>query len=199
MRVITPIRPVLVLAGAGLVRAVCLLLSMLAGAVPALRRFFGLRWLRPEERRYLSVLGFALFLAAGVIWMSVMPGIAGADSKLCFTAARELLTGEFAPWEPVAFSYRHKELAAGYAYTYPSQNGLILLMAVLVRVFGDYAVTAFRLLNLVMLWAGHRFLLAFLFPGRKTGRLPRICISAGRRTRTSRWRKPRNCWESIPA
>ncbi|MFQ8842985.1 MAG: hypothetical protein ACLR8P_21000 [Clostridium fessum] len=48
----------------------------------------------------------------------------------------------------MAYSYGTAEGPLGYAYTYPSQNGLILYMAVLAFFFGDAAYVVFQILNI---------------------------------------------------
>ena len=63
-------------------------------------------------------------------------------------SAQGLLQGDFSAWEPVAYSYGTAEGPLGYAYTYPSQNGLILYMAVLAFFFGDAAYAVFQILNI---------------------------------------------------
>lgn len=57
-----------------------------------------------------------------------------ADQKRCFAAATSLLAGDYSPWEK-----------GGYAYIYPNQNGLILFLALLQKIFGvgNYLVVQF--------------------------------------------------------
>ena len=69
-------------------------------------------------------------------------------------SAQGLLQGDFSAWEPVAYSYGTAEGPLGYAYTYPSQNGLILYMAVLAFFFGDAAYAVFQILNIGFLFWG---------------------------------------------
>lgn len=100
-------------------------------------------------------------LAAGIAWLCFLNGGITSDSYCCFEAAREFLEGKYSAWEAVPFSYGKD--VTGYAYTYPSQNGLILYFALLVRLFGfDAAPAAARILNLVYLYAGTWFLVHFL-------------------------------------
>ncbi len=79
----------------------------------------------------------ASFLAAAayLFWILLVPSWGGSDSHQCMASAQGLLQGDFSAWEPVAYSYGTAEGPLGYAYTYPSQNGLILYMAVLAFFF----------------------------------------------------------------
>ena len=57
-----------------------------------------------------------------------------SDQKDCFDAAASLLNGDCSPWEK-----------GGYAYVYPNQNGLILFLALVQKLFGvgNYLVIQF--------------------------------------------------------
>ncbi len=83
-----------------------------------------------------------------ILWIFLVPSWSAADSHFCMTSAKGLLCGDYSSWERVPFSYGAYENATGYAYTYPSQNGLILYMAVLSFVFGDAAFVFFQILNI---------------------------------------------------
>ena len=83
-----------------------------------------------------------------LFWLLLVPSWGGSDSHQCMVAAQGLLHGDFSAWEPVAYSYGAAEGPLGYAYTYPSQNGLILYMAVLAFFFGEAAYAVFQILNI---------------------------------------------------
>lgn len=80
---------------------------------------------------------------AYLFWILLVPSWGGSDSHQCMASLQGLLQGDFSAWEPVAYSYGTAEGPLGYAYTYPSQNGLILYMAVLAFFFGDAAYVSF--------------------------------------------------------
>ncbi len=83
-----------------------------------------------------------------LLWILLVPSWGGSDSHQSMAAAQGLLQGDFSAWEPVAYSYGTAEGLLGYAYTYPSQNGLILYMAVLAFFFGEAAYAVFQILNI---------------------------------------------------
>ena len=89
-----------------------------------------------------------LAAAAYLLWILLVPSWGGSDSHQCMVSAQGLLHGDFSAWEPVAYSYGTAEGPLGYAYTYPSQNGLILYMAVLSFFFGEAAYAVFQILNI---------------------------------------------------
>ena len=103
-----------------------------------------------EERKRICRKNQWLLLAAAayLFWILLVPSWGGSDSHQCMASAQGLLQGDFSAWEPVAYSYGTAEGPLGYAYTYPSQNGLILYMAVLVFFFGDVAYAVFQILNI---------------------------------------------------
>ena len=103
-----------------------------------------------EERKRICRKNQWLLLAAAayLFWILIVPSWGGSDSHQCMASAQGLLQGDFSAWEPVAYSYGTAEGPLGYAYTYPSQNGLILYMAVLVFFFGDVAYAVFQILNI---------------------------------------------------
>lgn len=83
-----------------------------------------------EERKRICRKNQWLLLAAAayLFWILLVPSWGGFDSHQCMASAQGLLQGDFSAWEPVAYSYGTAEGPLGYAYTYPSQNGLILYM-----------------------------------------------------------------------
>ncbi|RHQ20332.1 hypothetical protein DW970_03865 [Clostridium sp. AM48-13] len=86
---------------------------------------------RRKERKCRKNQWLLLAAAAYLFWILLVPSWGGSDSHQCMASAQGLLQGDFSAWEPVAYSYGTAEGPLGYAYTYPSQNGLILYMAVL--------------------------------------------------------------------
>lgn len=96
------------------------------------------------ENRWLLLLTAVCY----VFWILLVPSWGSTDSHQCMAAAQGLLQGDFSAWEPVAYSYGAAEGPLGYAYTYPSQNGLILYMAVLAFFFGEAAYAVFQILNI---------------------------------------------------
>ena len=102
------------------------------------------KWRRRTET-YLPENQWLLLAAAAYLLDSpLVPSWGGSDSHQCMASAQGLLQGDFSAWEPVAYSYGTAEGPLGYAYTYPSQNGLILYMAVLAFFFGDAAYVVSR-------------------------------------------------------
>lgn len=88
-----------------------------------------------------------------ILWIFLVPSWGGADSRLCMKAASGFLQGDFSAWEPVPFTYGTPG-CTGYAYTYPSQNGLILYVALLSFFFGDAAHVLFQVLNILFFVLG---------------------------------------------
>lgn len=103
---------------------------------------------RRKERKCRKNQWLLLAAAAYLFWILLVPSWGGSDSHQCMASAQGLLQGDFSAWEPVAYSYGTAEGPLGYAYTYPSQNGLILYMAVLAFFFGDAAYVVFQILNI---------------------------------------------------
>lgn len=103
---------------------------------------------RRKERKCRKNQWLLLAAAAYLFWILLVPSWGGSDSHQCMASAQGLLHGDFSAWEPVAYSYGTAEGPLGYAYTYPSQNGLILYMAVLAFFFGDAAYVVFQILNI---------------------------------------------------
>ncbi len=103
---------------------------------------------RRKERKCRKNQWLLLAAAAYLFWILLVPSWGGSDSHQCMASAQGLLHGDFSAWEPVAYSYGTAEGLLGYAYTYPSQNGLILYMAVLAFFFGDAAYVVFQILNI---------------------------------------------------
>ncbi len=88
------------------------------------------------------------------LWILLIPSWGGSDSHQCMISAQGLLQGDFSAWEPVAYSYGAVEEPLGYAYTYPSQNGLILYMAALSFFFGEAAFAVFQIFNIAFFFLG---------------------------------------------
>ncbi|MGI6002310.1 MAG: hypothetical protein ACOX74_01625 [Lachnospiraceae bacterium] len=120
--------------------------------------------LRASKRKHAvrpELITAAAVFAAGILWLIFVPGKLEADAQRCYRCAKLWLAGNYEPWKHTAFCYGGTE--EGYAYTYPSQNGLILYMIGLIRLFGSkYASTAFRVINLAALLAGTWALTVFL-------------------------------------
>lgn len=96
-----------------------------------------------KTNKFWIILAIVIYM----LWIILVPSWGCADSHRCMESAERLLQGDYSSWKHVPFSYGLSEGATGYAYTYPSQNGLILYMAVLCFVFGDAAFAAFQILN----------------------------------------------------
>lgn len=97
-----------------------------------------------REKRYVRI----LIAVAGfyLVWLLAMLIWGGSDSRMSMASARLLLSGDTSPWEPCTFLYGGGP--AGYAYTYPVQNGLILYMvpaAFLFREAAPYVLQAFNI------------------------------------------------------
>ena len=110
--------------------------------------------LRPANagRRPLLVL-CAVCAAFGILWMAIVPDYAGSDSALSMKIAGQFLEGNYQAWDKALF--RYSDDTSGYVWAYPNQNGLILYMALLIRIFGSAAAPAvFRALNLGYLLLG---------------------------------------------
>lgn len=99
-----------------------------------------------------------LFIAAGcyVIWLLLTGYWPGSDQRMTLESGQALLRGDFSPWEPYGFVYGSQPL--GYAYTYPSQNGLILYFALLSLFFRGYTAYAAQALNIVFVVFGMYYL-----------------------------------------
>lgn len=136
-----------------------------------------------RERRFMCVLiTVALCYLAWVLFMLVW---GGADSRLCMASARALLQGDRTPWAPVPFQYGNSSQPVGYAYTYPSQNGLILYMLPAAFLFGEaapYVLQAinigFFILGVLSLWSLMEPTQKKSAPGMALSCRSRICVYA---------------------
>lgn len=101
-----------------------------------------------------------LFAAAGimVIWLMLTCFWPGSDQRMAFESARALLRGDYSPWQPIAFTYGSPMTPRGYAYTYPSQNGLILFFSAVTFFFGEASPYVLQFFNVIFLAAGIFFL-----------------------------------------
>ena len=103
---------------------------------------------------------------AGLLWMAVVPSYAGSDSRISMKVAGEFLNGDYRAFEKALFRYGND--TSGYVWTYPNQTGLILYMALLIRIFGEaFAPMVFRILNLGFLLLGTWCMTDFFGGGRK--------------------------------
>lgn len=100
----------------------------------------------------------AVFL---IVWLVLTQFLPISDQRLCLQSAQALLKGNYLPWAPVAFSYGSKSLA-GYAYTYPTQNGLILYFAAVSALFKHTAPYVLQFLNIIFLILGMYSLCRFM-------------------------------------
>lgn len=98
-----------------------------------------------QERRFMRVLMVAVLFY--LIWIVLMLVWGGADSRLSMASARALLQGERTPWFSIPFQYGNSSQPIGYAYTYPSQNGLILYMIPAAFLFGEAAPYVLQAVN----------------------------------------------------
>ena len=103
-----------------------------------------------RERRYVRV----LLAAAGLylLWLLFMLIWGGSDSRMSMSSALLLLSGDTSPWEPYTFLYGGGP--AGYAYTYPVQNGLILYMVPAAFLFGKAAPYVLQAANIGFFFLG---------------------------------------------
>ena len=122
---------------------------------------------RRKERKCRKNQWLLLAAAAYLFWILLVPSWGGSDSHQCMASAQGLLQGDFSAWEPVAYSYGTAEGPLGYAYTYPSQNGLILYMAVLAFFFGDAALCSFPDFKYRIFYSGDREPAADDGPGKR--------------------------------
>lgn len=101
-----------------------------------------------------------IFAAAGfyLIWILITMYWPNSDQRMAMESASALLSGDYSPWDAVGFVYASPMVPVGYAYTYPSQNGLILFLAVIVMIFRDYTPYAVQILNIGFLFGGVYFL-----------------------------------------
>lgn len=109
-----------------------------------------------------------IMIAAGLcgIWILLTRFWLSSDQRLAFESAQAFVEGNYMPWMPVSFQYGRS--VAGYAYTYPSQNGLILFFAMLAVVFDNMTPYVVQFLNILFLISGI-ICLARLYEGLNTG------------------------------
>ena len=101
-----------------------------------------------ERKRICRKNQWLLLAAAAYLLDSPCPVLGRFDSHQCMASAQDFCRAISAPGEPVAYSYGTAEGPLGYAYTYPSQNGLILYMAVLAFFLWRCGVCSFQILNI---------------------------------------------------
>lgn len=101
-----------------------------------------------------------LFIAAGicVIWILFTGFWPSSDQRLVFESAQAFLAKDYSPWAPTGYRYSDNMGVLGYAYTYPSQNGLILFFAAVASIFRDVTPYVLQALNIVFLIAGNLYL-----------------------------------------
>lgn len=135
---------------------VALFLLLLGAAVWMKRR--NIRpWKRLDDGAvYRRVMVFAA--AACGAWIFLTLFWPNSDQRLAFESAQALLEGNYLPWAPWGFRYGSQAGIIGYAYTYPSQNGLILFMALFTAVFGGITPYMLQLVNVVFLFLGSVYL-----------------------------------------
>lgn len=101
-----------------------------------------------------------LFIAMGIcaIWILFTGFWPSSDQRLVFESAQAFLMGDYSPWAPEGYRYSRDLGVLGYAYTYPSQNGLILFFAAIAFVFRDMTPYVLQFLNIFFLFAGNIFI-----------------------------------------
>lgn len=136
---------------------ILLLIVFLAGGVwYCRRRKDGKRRRGMTEKQYRRL----ILAAAGfyLIWLLITMYWPNSDQRMAMESAAALLTGDYSPWDEIGFVYASPMIPVGYAYTYPSQNGLILFLAAVAAVFRDYTPYAAQILNIGFFFAGAYFL-----------------------------------------
>lgn len=103
---------------------------------------------RQYRRLIIAMAGFYL------VWLLFTMYWPNSDQRMAMESARSLLAGDYSPWDEVGFVYASPMVPVGYAYTYPSQNGLILFLAVIVMIFRDITPYAVQILNIGFLFGG---------------------------------------------
>ena len=106
---------------------------------------------RTVSRRAAWLFGPAAFY---LLWILVSLVWGGSDSRYCLASAECLLRGDLSPWKAFPFQYGSPDAPAGYAYTYPSQNGLILYMVPFAFLFGDAAPYVMQACNVGFFFLG---------------------------------------------
>lgn len=104
------------------------------------------------RRMLLLLMGFCC------IWILLTCFLPGSDQRIALESAQALLDGNFSPWAPWGFSYSSPDGITGYAYTYPSQNGLILFFVAVSFVFRGLAPYALQVINTGFLLVGMVYL-----------------------------------------
>lgn len=101
-----------------------------------------------------------LLLVLGLcgIWILLTCFLPGSDQRMVYESAQALYDGNYSPWAPWGFRYGASEGITGYAYTYPSQNGLILYFAAVYFVFRELTPYVLQVMNIVFLLAGMIYL-----------------------------------------
>lgn len=138
------------------------------------------RTLSEDEGRSSGYAGYLrLFvMAAGfyVLWLLLTGYWVGSDQRMAVESGQALIRGDFSPWEPHGFTYSSPMTPRGYAYTYPSQNGLILYFAFLAFFFRELTPYAAQVFNIGFVLMG-MYCLCRLFElavfssgGKKTGK-----------------------------
>lgn len=95
----------------------------------------------------------------GILWILLMQFRPISDQRLAYESAQALLRKDWSPWVPEAFIYGKS--VTGYAYTYPSQNGLILYFALAAALFGELGPYVLQMLNVLLLIGGMLYLAGF--------------------------------------
>ena len=97
-----------------------------------------------------------LTAAAGIYVLWVLITLFGptSDQRLSLESAQALLNGNLTPWAPLGFGYRAEQGVTGYAFTYPSQNGLILFFAMVSFVFRSLTPYVLQIMNIGFLFLG---------------------------------------------
>lgn len=110
----------------------------------------------PTDREQKRKLYRLLFIAAGscVIWLLLTGYWPSSDQRMTMESGQALIRGDFSPWEPYGFVYGSPLTPRGYAYTYPSQNGLILYFALLAFFFRGLTPYAAQVINIIFVMFG---------------------------------------------
>lgn len=108
------------------------------------------------------------YICLMLVWVVCMQVMPRADQLKCFLSAGQYMEGEFYNW-----SKGH------YCYIYPNQNGFILILTVLLRIFGKDNWLIIQILNIpalvVSAWACAKTV-SLLFQREKMARYTYICL-----------------------
>ncbi len=109
-------------------------------------------------KRILACITVVWFLVM-LWWVLKAPAIPMGDQESVFVRAKELLEGDYTYWKP-----------GSYMHMYPYQNTMVMFFSVFHFLFGESALTAVKLFNLVCWYAGILALSALTekYFGRKT-------------------------------